>query len=159
MPQAPDLATVLDIHSQVEPAIQSALAAVVPSFIARTGLTLTGNRIDIEFARGQWAGGWGVRTNGILCESWWNYTLKLSLNTVAPTLRNPIDPAPGFARQITPIVIACARNPAFLLYHTLASCHPGNWTETVRTDEDLYLCTLLFTGLVNIRSDAWPFEE
>jgi hypothetical protein len=155
---APDLATVLDIHSQVEPAIQSALAAIVPSFIARSGLTLTGNRIDIEFALGAWAGRWGIRSNGRFCESCWAYTLKLSLNTIPPTPESPHDPAPGFARLITPTVIACAQNPAFLPYHTLASCHPGNWTETIRTDEDLYLSVLVFSGLVTVRSDAWPAE-
>jgi hypothetical protein len=156
--QAPNLETLLDLQSAIEPRLRTLLDQIVRTFAPRSGETLTGNRIDVTLAKGPWAGRWGLRTNGLFCESCWRYSLTLALFTTLVTKENPVDIHPRLRAQIRPAIIAAVADPGFLSYHTIASLHEQSGTETITTAEDLNCSAIIYTGLVTIRSDAYPPE-
>ena len=155
--QAPNLEILLDLQTAIEPRIHAILDPIVRAFLPRSGETFTGNRLDVTLAKGPWAGRWGLRTNGLFCESCWQYSLTLALFTVLPA-KGQEDIHGRLRAQIRPAIIAAVVDPAFLSYHTIASLHERSGTETVTTTEDLNCSAIVYTGLVTIRSDAYPPE-
>lgn len=160
MPAAPNLATLLDIATPVEDAVKLLCEKpprLIDAFTARETGDLPGQRVEVVFSLGKWTGRWGVDRQGVMQHSAWSYTLELHLWTKreAATARA----AHGTLRgKLSAKLIAAVRNPDFLRYHTIASLDEQSGTEQIRQTDDLDGSTITFTGLVCIRSDAWPVK-
>lgn len=156
MALAPDLATLFHPTPFVEPAVQRLLTApprILHAAISRETADLPAEHCAIQFTQGAWANRWHVH-DGEFYHSTWHYTLRLALWTH----RLGADPGrhESLRGRIHQALEAAIRRPHWLPYHTLASLNLQTGTESLQVGDDLDCSALTFTGLIAIRSDAWP---
>lgn len=162
---APDLATIFAVADAIHPRLKLRLTPILATYTPReTGDDLPSARIDCAFIQGAWAKHWGLDRAGELHHNVWEYRLSLEVATARPALEGQPPPPDShwldlhakMRARIHAEILAAAKDPAFLPWHCLASCDEAGFDATVVTTDACDISKLVFTGLVSIRSDAWP---
>jgi len=154
---APSLDVLNDPATLVEAAVKKLLTKkpkTVDAFVSRETSNETAERVDITFMLGKWSGRWGVDRAEVVRHSAWHYELQLAIWTkrlAADKTRH------GFLRgRVRTLLDAAVLDPAFLAWHTLASLNEESGSEQIAVGDDMDSSVLKYTGLITIRSDAWP---
>lgn len=149
------LATLLDVQTPVEDALKSLFEKppkLIDVFTSRETGDLVKTRLDVAFSLGAWSGRWLPDASGVLHHAAWAYTLQLSLFT---SRQEKSRHTHGQLRgEIRARLEAAVLRPVWVRHHTLASLNETTGTEQARTEDDLDVSAMIFTGLVTIRSDS-----
>lgn len=157
MPAA-SLEELFDLEDPIELAIQSVLKdRSIAAFTQREFENLPEQRIDIQFELGGETGHRHADRRGQFWKDAWNY--RLTLGIVTP--RAGDDPrVHGLYRARVRIALQYASgllgNSALLPYHVLTGVNEAGTSPTVRTEDDCDVSEIAYTGIVSIRSNAWP---
>jgi len=155
----PNLATLLEIGPQIEPALQQLLAPILPTFVPRSAESLPDERIDITFSQGKWSGRWLPDGAGDLQHSTWDCTITLSVFTVRKKVNDDgsireTDLQPIVRQKIRTALLGIVGSATFLPWHAIAQLNESAATESVDTGEDSDVSALKWDALITIRSDA-----
>ena len=160
MPTAPDLATILDVPTGIENALQQAINALpigVSAFVQRQSVNLPKERVDIQFTLGEWSGHIQRDKAGQLRRAGWKYTLVLEISSK----RDPDDGDFNRHAAIRGAVLAMMQTgatfgPDVFPYHVLSSVIESGITPSLSEKEAHDVSQIHYHGLVSVRSAAWP---
>ena len=151
----------LTVLFNLEPAVEKALAtrftaqlAALPAFVQRDTRELPQHFLGIQFTTGADTGRIHRLPDGTFRPDSWNYTLSLTVQTVR--LKGRLDSHGYYRGKVRDILTAARYDPAFLPYHVLSTMQQQAGTESVRMGDDCDLSALTFTGIIGIRTSAWP---
>lgn len=155
----PDLATLMDLASAVEPACVDLLTPILPTFSARAAATLPDEYAVVTFAQNEWSGRWLPDGAGNLQHATWRYMLTLAIHTVRKPENSDgsVDVSDLHLVHRSKLRTAIAKavlDPQFLPWHCIASLNEKAATESIQESEDSDVSALVFDGLITIRSDA-----
>jgi hypothetical protein len=155
---AKSLEELFDPESAVEGAFKHIFyRRKMPAFGQRELKDLPTPRLDLQFELGAATGHRGFDRRKRAWLDAWAFQLTIGIATEVNPKHPDGDHAIWRARvRITSQYAAEELTPALLPFHTLTQIQEAGTTDTVTTTDDCHISEVRFTGIVSIRSSAWP---
>ena len=151
------LATLFNLAPAVEKALKARFSAQLPSvpaFRQRETADLPAQRLEIKFITGPDTGRIHRLPDGTFRPDSWAFTLGIALATVRVKDRPD---AHGFLTARVREIVASARYDDFFLpHHVLCQLTEQHGSESCRQLDDSDMSDLTWTGIIGIRTSAWP---
>lgn len=156
---APSLETLFDPDPQVEAAWKHLLEARgIRAYMQTEVDDLKTPRADIQFRLGKVTGHRFKHLDGKWWYDAWNFALTIRLTTNA-VKKTPADASISAWKARVRMIgqTASAELDDLLLpYHVFTQIQEAGSTPTGTTEDDCHVCEITFSGLLSIRSNAWP---
>lgn len=153
---ATNLAQLLDPCASIEKAYAGAINAQLtslPAFVQRDSTALPTQYVGVQCTTGT-AVHRHLHSDDVWYDDAWPFTLQFIIHTVRVPLRPDFH---GYLRgKLAAIITPLRYQTGFPPCHVLNPMGQQSGTESVEQQDDSDISALVFTGMVGIRTSAWP---